>query len=47
VLGPYTLTCDETLSVPIDDREWEVLVYSEDDVIVDIWIDEEALKKSD
>ncbi|MDP1615648.1 MAG: hypothetical protein Q8L68_07600 [Methylococcales bacterium] len=39
VLGPYTVTCGQTLSVPIDERQWGVLVESEEEVIVDVWID--------
>lgn len=38
VLGPYTVTCGQTLSVPIDERQWGVLVESEEEVIVDVWI---------
>jgi hypothetical protein len=38
VLGPYTATCGQTLSVPIDERQWGVLVESEEEVIVDVWI---------
>lgn len=39
ILGPYQMSCGETLTVVIDDREWGVLVESEDDVIVDVWIE--------
>lgn len=39
VLGPYTVTCGQTLSVPIDERQWGVLVESEEEVIVDVWIE--------
>jgi hypothetical protein len=38
VLGPYTVNCGATLTVGIDEREWGVLVESDDDIIVDIWI---------
>ena len=38
VLGPYSLICDETLVVEIDDQSWGVLVFSENDVLVDVWI---------
>jgi hypothetical protein len=38
VLGPFTVTCGQTLSVAIDDRQWGVLVESEEEVIVDVWI---------
>jgi hypothetical protein len=37
VLGPYTVNCGETLTVEIDEREWGVLVESEEGVIVDVW----------
>ena len=39
VFGPYTVTCGQTLSVPIDERQWGVLVESEEEVIVDVWIE--------
>lgn len=39
VLGPYTVTCGQTLTVPIDERQWGVLVESEEAVIVDVWIE--------
>jgi hypothetical protein len=39
VLGPFTVTCGQKLTVPIDDREWGVLVESEEEVSVDVWID--------
>ncbi|MEI6898765.1 MAG: hypothetical protein WCL00_02710, partial [Bacteroidota bacterium] len=37
ILGPYTVNCGETLTVEIDEREWGVLVESEEEVIVDVW----------
>ena len=37
VLGPYTVLCGQTLTVPIDEREWGVLVESEENVVVDVW----------
>ena len=46
VLGPYTVNCEETLSVEIDDREWGVIVTSIIKVKVSVWIDLEGqLKK--
>ncbi|NCA75639.1 MAG: hypothetical protein EOM90_04835 [Alphaproteobacteria bacterium] len=39
VLGPFTVTCGQTLTVPIDDRQWGVLVESEEEVVVDVWIE--------
>jgi hypothetical protein len=39
VLGPYSVSCGSTLTIEIDDREWGVLVESDDDVIVDVWIE--------
>ena len=38
VLRPFTVSCGQTLSVPIDERLWGVLVESEEEVIVDVWI---------
>ena len=45
VLGPYTVNCSETLTVPIDEREWGVLVTSDTPVEVSVWIDEGSLLK--
>jgi hypothetical protein len=44
ILGPYSLACGETLSVPIDERQWGVMVESTDKVIVDVWIEEGGSK---
>jgi hypothetical protein len=44
LLGPYTVAMGITLSVEIDDRQWGVLVDSECEVLVDVWISE-ATKK--
>jgi len=40
VLGPYYLSCGDEISVPIDDRQWGVMVDSEDKVVVDVWYDD-------
>lgn len=45
LLGPFIVNCGETLTVEIDEREWGVLVESEEDVIVDVWIDGGGSKK--
>jgi hypothetical protein len=37
ILGPFTVEGGETLSVPIDDREWGVVVTSDDHMYVDIY----------
>ena len=42
ILGPYTLYNEETLSVGIDDREWGVIIESEDHVTADVWISDEG-----
>lgn len=39
ILGPFTVLCGETLTVEIDERAWGVLVQTESDVLVDVWID--------
>jgi len=39
ILGPYPIQCEETIIVEIDEREWGVLVESEDHVYVDVWIE--------
>jgi hypothetical protein len=38
-LGPYMVQCGETLTVEIDEREWGVLVETESDILVDVWIE--------
>jgi uncharacterized membrane protein len=45
VFGPYTVTCGQTLTIPIDEREWGVLIESEEDVIVDVWKTTSSQKK--
>lgn len=37
VLGPYCVSCGETLTIPLDEREWGVYVESEIIVTVDVW----------
>jgi hypothetical protein len=39
VYGPYRLTEDKTFSHSIDNRLWGVLVYSPNEVFVDVWIE--------
>ena len=39
VLGPYMVESSEPLSVLIDGREWGVLVATDDELIVSVWID--------
>lgn len=39
-LGPYYVHGGERLYVEIDEREWGVLVESEDHITVDVWIEE-------
>lgn len=39
ILGPYSLSCGNELRVEIDEREWGVFVESDDEVIVDVWIE--------
>jgi hypothetical protein len=39
ILGPFYVNGGDVLSVPIDDRDWGVVVKSDDDVSVDVWIE--------
>ncbi len=39
VLGPFTVNCNEPLSVIIDDREWGVLAETNEELIFSVWID--------
>ena len=38
-LGPYLVQCGETLTVEIDERDWGVLVETDSDILVDVWIE--------
>jgi hypothetical protein len=40
ILGPYSLSCDDVLSVEIDDRSWGALVEADTEVFIDVWIDD-------
>jgi hypothetical protein len=40
ILGPFYVTSDTTLTIPIDEREWGVLVNDQCEVEVSVWIDE-------
>ena len=44
ILGPYTVNGGDVLSVPIDDRDWGVLVITDDDITVDVWIESDGSK---
>ena len=44
VLGPYYLSCRDEISVEIDDRQWGVMVDSQDTVVMDVWMDDEGKK---
>jgi hypothetical protein len=39
VIGPDTMSCNEQRSFEIDERDWGVVVESDDHVTVDVWID--------
>jgi hypothetical protein len=39
VLGPYDLLNEETLQIPVDDREWGVYVEVTIVLGMDVWID--------
>lgn len=38
-LGPFTVTCGSTVVTAIDERDWGVLVITDDEVLVDVWIE--------
>ncbi len=40
VLGPFYLVGSDIVYVDIDEREWGVLVQSNDKVVIDVWIEE-------
>jgi hypothetical protein len=37
-LGPFTVSCGQTLDVNIDERDWGVMVDSDVKLLVDVWI---------
>lgn len=39
--GPYNLGPGQTLTVAIDEREWGVAIFSDTEVVLDVWIDEQ------
>ena len=41
ILGPFIVYGGETISVSIDDRLWGVIVHSDSDIDVDVWIEEQ------
>jgi len=45
ILGPFTVYGGDVLSVPIDDRDWGVIISTEDDITVDVWIGSDDTKK--
>jgi hypothetical protein len=45
ILGPFTVYGGDVLSVPIDERDWGVLVSTDDNITVDVWIGSDYTKK--
>ena len=45
ILGPYFVSCGETVTVPIDEREWGVIVTADIPVEVSVWIEEVKRKE--
>ena len=45
IIGPFTVYVGDVLSVPIDDRDWGVIVDSDYDITVDVWISADGSKK--
>jgi hypothetical protein len=37
IIGPFFVNSGETLTVPVDDRDWGVYIESNDHVYVDVW----------
>jgi hypothetical protein len=38
VLGPFAVDCNEPLQVEIDDRAWGVLIDTDEELLVSVWI---------
>ena len=43
ILGPFYPACGETLSQEVDDRDWGVLIHSDCEITVDVWITSSAI----
>lgn len=39
VLGPYSVGAGQTVSVPIDQNQWNVSMFTSQTTMVDVWID--------
>lgn len=37
IIGPLTITAGETITVPVDDRDWGVFVISDDHLYIDVF----------
>jgi len=37
VLGPFIVNSGESITIPVDDREWGAFIMSDDHVYVDVW----------
>ena len=37
IIGPLIINSGETLTIPVDDRDWGVFVTSEDHIYIDVW----------
>jgi len=38
-MGPYYITAGQDLSIAVDDRNWGLLIKSESEAVVDVWIE--------
>ena len=43
ILGPYYVSPGQTISIDIDDRSWGIIVYTEHEIVLDVWITNEGL----
>ena len=37
IVGPFNVSTGDFLTVPIDDRDWGVIIESDDHIYVDVW----------
>lgn len=42
-LGPYYISSGQTVYIEIDDRSWGIIVYTENEIVLNVWITNEGL----
>jgi hypothetical protein len=45
ILGPFVINSGESLSIPIDERDWGAFITSEDHIYIDVWSSENTIRQ--